>query len=325
MKWLIGALCTLAILALISQLGTRDTEQQFPPIGKFITVDGLRMHYTEQGNGPVLVLLHGASTNLRDFSASIFQPLSRTHRVIAIDRPGHGYSERPGGGWPDPARQADLIHQLLVTLKVENPVLVGHSWSGSVVLAYLLAYPQEVAAGVLLAGGSHPWKGGVAWYNDLAGIPVLGELFARTLAYPFGVLALDSAVRTVFSPNRVPDDYIDTTGVQLSLRPLAFRANAEDLSRLSDFLDIQSRRYADIKHPLLLLTGGADDIVPAWNHANRLVLQVANARIVELENTGHALHHIHPDRVVALIEAFADRLSGGANRAAALAGAPEAE
>jgi pimeloyl-ACP methyl ester carboxylesterase len=311
MPWLIGIVtavgCVLGVLALFTQLGVSRMEREFAPQGTFMDVGTVRLHYREAGTGPALVLVHGASTNLRDFSASIFEPLSRTHRVIAIDRPGHGFSERPEGDWPDPGRQAEWIHQLLLGLKVENPVLVGHSWSGSVVLAYMLAYPKDAAAGVLLAGATHPWPGAVAWYNDLAGIPVIGELFVRTLVYPLGLLALDGAVASVFAPNPVPEHYNDTTGVRLSLRPGVFRANAEDTRRLSNFLRIQSRRYAEIQTPLLLLTGSDDTIVPAWNHSDRLYRQAAHVERVQFDDNGHALHHAHPDRVVALITAFSDQ------------------
>jgi len=307
-NWLFGTFIAFAALALFTNIGANNTELNFPPIGNFAEIAGLRVHYHEAGSGPAIVLIHGASTNLRDFYASIFQPLSKKHRVIAIDRPGHGYSDRPSGDWPNPAEQAQLIRDVLRKLDVEDPLLVGHSWSGSVVLAYLLTYPQDAIGGVLLAGGSHPWEGGVAWYNDLAALPIVGELFAWTLAYPFGLLELDTAVRQVFFPNAVPKDYTEQTGVRLSLWPKAFLANAEDVRLLSDFLKVQSRRYADIKHPLLLMTGDADDIVPAWNHADRLIQQAANAEIVVLENTGHALHHTHPTRIAGFIEGFSGRL-----------------
>ncbi len=308
MRWLLGIGIALGVLAAFTYVGAGRSEQAFPPMGEFLHIDGLRLHFKAAGSGPPIVLIHGASTSLRDFLPSIFEPLRERHRVIAVDRPGHGYSDRPAGAWPDPAEQARLIRELLLELGVERPLLVGHSWSGSVVLAYLLAYPQEAAGGILLAGGSHPWKEGVAWYNDLAGVPVIGELFARTIAYPFGLLALDGAVSQVFGPNAVPLAYQEQTGLRLSLRPEAFLANAEDVRLLSGFLERQSRRYSDISRPLLLLTGSADDIVPAWNHAERLVKQVDAVELVELEATGHALHHARPERVVGLIEAFAARL-----------------
>ncbi|GGO88081.1 alpha/beta hydrolase [Marinobacterium nitratireducens] len=305
MPWLIAILSSLTALLLVSRLGAYRAGRTFAPQGHFIEVDGVRLHYREAGTGPVLVLLHGASTSLRDFSASIFEPLSRHHRVIAVDRPGHGFSARPKGPWPDPARQAELIHGLLGALSVERPVMVGHSWSGAVVLAYLLAYPGQAAGGVLLAGATHPWTGGVAWYNRLACVPLIGRLFSSTLVYPLGRLLLDTAVSEVFAPNPVPDGYVQRTGVPLSLRPDAFRANAEDIHYLSDFLAEQSQRYGEIRQPLLLLTGSDDSIVPPRNHCDRLAAQLPGAVRIELEATGHALHHTRSDRIVNLIAAFA--------------------
>nr|WP_067295242.1 alpha/beta hydrolase [Marinobacterium profundum] len=295
------------LLALATLWGVSRTQAQFPPQGSFLEVDGVRLHYREAGTGAVLVLIHGSSGNLRDFSNSIFAPLSKTHRVIAIDRPGHGYSERPRGAWPDPERQAALIHGLLQQLEVKDPILVGHSWSGSLVLAYLLAFPEDAAAAVLLAGATHPWVGGVAWYNNLAGVPLLGDVFARTLVYPLGSQTLESAIAGVFAPNVVPAGYSESTGVILSLRPEVFLANAEDARGLSEFLAVQSQHYGEIKQPLLLLTGEEDNIVPAWNHSDRLARQALNSEQVSFAATGHALHHVHSARVVALIEDFSRR------------------
>jgi pimeloyl-ACP methyl ester carboxylesterase len=304
MKSLLLAVLPFAALFLATQFGVARAERSHPPQGDFTLVNGQHVHFVDRGEGPAVVLVHGASTSLQDFSASILDRLAEHHRVIAVDRPGHGYSERPAGPWPDPAKQARLLHGLLEQRGVERPVLVGHSWSGSVVLAYLLAYPDAAAGGVLLAGGSHPWEGGVAWYNDVAGVPVLRELFAWTLVYPLGVVQLEAAVRRVFEPDPVPPDYVRRTGVRLSLRPRTFLANADDVRLLSDFLERQSRHYDRLEPPLLLVTGDADDIVPAWNHADRLAKQAPDARLEVLEGTGHALHHAQPERIAGLISGF---------------------
>lgn len=304
---LVGA---LALLVAYSAFGIWRLEQTYPPLGRFVEVSGVRLHYVDAGTGPgpVLVLLHGASTTLRDFTASIVEPLARTRRVIAFDRPGYGYSERPAGDWPSPAEQARLIHAALVQLGVERPVIVGHSWSGSVVLAYLLAYP-DTAGGVLLAGAAHAWDGGVDWVNHVAGVPLLGTLFARTLVYPAGQLLIDQGIQSVFAPNAVPDGYRERTAVELTLRPVAFQANAEDMRLLSDFLREQSQRYADITQPLLLITGDADDIVPSWNHSDRLIKQAPRAELVVLPGVGHAPHHVEPERVAELIDRFAGQVT----------------
>lgn len=321
MPWLVAPLLLLAALASLTHLETHRLEARFPPVGQFAKIDGLRLHYLvagpEDADTVPIVLLHGASTSLLDFRSSLLPPLARQHRVIAIDRPGHGYSERrasadgrgAGGAsqWPDPAEQAHLLHELLLCLGIERPVLVGHSLAGAVVLAYLLAYPDDAAGGVLLAGGSHPWKGGVSWYNDLAGVPVVGTLFAHTMPLTLGRLLLDDALAGTFAPNAPPPDYLERTGVELTLRPDTFLANAEDVRYLSHFLERQSAHYAYIRRPLLLITGDADDVVPAWNHADRLVRQAPLAEVVRLPDIGHGLHHVATARVAALIDDFARR------------------
>ena len=306
-KLALAVVCVVGLPAAYTAMATWWVERSYPPIGDFVTVQGVRLHYVAAGEGPPVVLLHGASASLRDFDASILHELARDHRVIAFDRPGYGYSDRPADGWPDPARQAALVHDALQVLGVERSVLVGHSWAGAVVLAYLLDHPEDAAGGVLLAGAVNAWEGGVDWTVDVAGWPVLGELFARTLVFPFGQVFLDSAIGGVFAPEAPTPDYRARTGAILALRPGAFRASSEDVRNLSDFLEGQGRRYGEIASPLLLITGERDTIVPAWNHADRLAARLPHARRIGLPGAGHALHHTHAAEVVRLIGEFATR------------------
>jgi pimeloyl-ACP methyl ester carboxylesterase len=313
-SWLLLTVGLLGGLAAATGVESRRLEARFPPIGDYRIVDGLRLHFTDseargrigaRSDGPTVVLVHGASTSLLDFHASLVEPLSDGLRVVTVDRPGHGYSERPTGNWHDPAVQATAIHGLLRELQIHRPILVGHSLAGAVVLAYLLDYPDEAAGGVLLAGGSHAWEGGVSWYNDLAGVPILGPLFAHTVPMTVGRLTVSAGIASAFAPNPVPPGYRRRTGIELTLRPRTFLANAEDIRLLSPFLDRQSPRYADLSPPLLLITGDADRVVPAWNHAERLVRQAPNVKLIVLENIGHGLHHVQSAEIAALIENFA--------------------
>lgn len=310
---MLGTTLLAAAGAVYTAYGVQQIERRHPPAGRFIDVaGGLRLHYVERGTGSgvPLVLLHGASTSLLDFSASLLPLLAAERRVFAFDRPGYGYSGRPAEGWPDPARQAALVDDALAELGVDKAIWVGHSWSGTVVLAALLNHPGRAVGGVLLAGASHAWESGVSWTNYVPDLPLVGEVFSHTAVLPLGRLLLDSGVETVFAPNSVPPDYAERTGVALTLRPRTFGANAEDLVELSDFLLAQSRRYDVIRQPLLLITGSDDTIVPSWNHAERLQRQVAHAERVDIAGAGHALHHVYPQRVSALIERFAAGIDG---------------
>jgi pimeloyl-ACP methyl ester carboxylesterase len=131
---IIGCAVVAVLLAVLTAIGTVTIERQYPPLGRFVDVTGGRMHVLERGqpDAPVVVLLHGASGNLQDVNAALGTPLAARYRVIMIDRPGHGWSDRPGGDDDtSPARQAALIAQALEKLGVTRAILVGVSWSGA--------------------------------------------------------------------------------------------------------------------------------------------------------------------------------------------------
>ena len=89
----------LAAAALYNSYHTRQVERRHPPTGRFIEVDGLRLHYLEQGVGTPVVLIHGNVVTAEDWilSGVLDQVAAQGHRVIAFDRPGYGYSDRPRG------------------------------------------------------------------------------------------------------------------------------------------------------------------------------------------------------------------------------------
>lgn len=288
---------------------TRTIEREHPPVGDYVFVNGLKLHYLDTGSSatnlgkPTLVLLHGASTSLLDFQQNLLASLSRSYRVLAFDRPGLGYSHR-ANSWADPAEQARLIVAALMQLGVNEAVWIGHSWAGSVVLAAMLDHPNQVTAAALLAGASHPWEGGVSWHVALSNQPVIGPIFNHLAVPVAGPSALQGAVQKVFSPDPVPDGYIDATGIRLSLRPEVYSHNATDVYCLSSWLEQQFPRYHSLTQPMLLITGTGDTVVPSWNHAARLAAVAPSAEWHKLDGAGHALHHSRTNEVVSLIRQF---------------------
>ena len=91
-----GIVAALAASAVLNRVLAKKAERRNPPMGRFITVDGVRLHYVERGTGSPLVLLHGNGSMIQDFvSSGLVDLAAKTYRVIAFDRPGFGYSERP--------------------------------------------------------------------------------------------------------------------------------------------------------------------------------------------------------------------------------------
>jgi pimeloyl-ACP methyl ester carboxylesterase len=275
--------------------------------GRFVEVEGGRLHVLELGAKAgeeqlPIVLVHGASGNLEDLRLPLGDRLAVNRRVILIDRPGHGWSDRPGGAADaSPARQAGLIAKALDRIGVERFVLLGHSLGGAVATALALAYPARIAGLVLLAPVTHPWQGGLAWYNAILSTPVIGPLFAHTAALPLGVLLLDGGVASVFAPQPAPADYVRRAAIRLLFRPSAFVANAQDIAVLKEFVTAHAPRYREIGVPTVILTGSADRTVSPSIHARAIAAAVPDARLIVLAGVGHMPHHVDADAVVAAV------------------------
>jgi pimeloyl-ACP methyl ester carboxylesterase len=203
---------TLAVLAATTSLGVARLETEHPPTGQFVEVQGIRLHVAELGLArdapgaePAVVLIHGASGNLEDMRLALGERPALSHRVILVDRPGHGWSSRPeSDDYASPARQAELVAGALEQLGVRRAIVIGHSWGGAFATAFALAFPERTAGLVLLAAVTHPWAANPGWYNKLAALPCIGPLFLRTCLYPLGLLLMQGATRSVFEPQSVP-------------------------------------------------------------------------------------------------------------------------
>ena len=299
----------LAALAAATAIGAWQVSRSFPPVGRFVEVEGGRLHVLERGPAApdaTVVLLHGAAGNLRDIDLALGRRLAESHRVIAIDRPGHGWSDRPGGAADaSPARQAALIAQALDAMGVGEAVMVGHSWAGALATNLALDHAEKVSGLVLIAPATHPWPGGTTWYYPVAAFPVLGELFMRTVMLPAGWFMVEAGVKGVFSPHEPPDDYARQTGAPLLLRPREFRANAADVHRLKRFVTAQAPRYAEIDVPTSIVTADADHVVSPTIHSRALAREIAGARLVVVAGAGHMPHHTATGTVIAEIERVA--------------------
>jgi pimeloyl-ACP methyl ester carboxylesterase len=303
--FLVGGACAVALgisaLALLTRLGAAAVARRHPPTGRFVDVEGGRLHVAireaEGERRGDVALIHGASGNLADMMAALGAPLARRgFRVIALDRPGHGWSARLGGrADASPARQALLIRRALAALGVEKATIVGHSL-GAVAAASMAIDHAEVVDGLaLLAPVTLPWPGGVAWYYDVASTPILGEIFTSTAALPAGWLMLERAAAGVFAPQSTPKDYAKATGVALVLRPANFRANAQDVTAVAPYVAAQGPRLAQIRTPTVIVTGDRDGVVYTHIHSDGAERLIPGARRVDLPGVGHSPHWAAPE------------------------------
>jgi pimeloyl-ACP methyl ester carboxylesterase len=316
--FLLILLAALAILALVTWTGAVLAERAHPAQGRMVEVAGARLHVVEIGprDAPPLVMLHGASSNL-EVMRPLAERLSKTHRVVLIDRPGHGWSTRQKFSDSTPQPQARMIAEALQKLGLEPAIFVAHSWSGALALRIALDHPDRVAGLVMLAPVAYPWPGGVSQYNYAVTTPVIGPLLANTVTLPLGLLLADSGARSVFAPQAMPHDFVKDSATRLLLRPREFIANAWDLVTLRAAMAEQAPRYGTVTVPITIIAGDVDKTVSTHIHSQPLAKTAKNTKLIVLNGVGHMIQFAAPDLVVAEIEAMAGALPRAAETAAA--------
>jgi pimeloyl-ACP methyl ester carboxylesterase len=295
--------------AVITLIGARLIERAHQPRGRFIDVGGFRQHVVElagnpQAASPPVVLLHGAGSNLGDMYLALGERLAARHRVVLVDRPGFGFSARKKGEGSSPADQAVVLREVLGRLGVDRPILVGHSWGGTLALTFALDFPQLVAGLVLIAPPTHPGVWGLSRLNAFLATPV-GWLFAHTLALPFGAIFIAPGSRTAFLPQPLPQHYVKRSAAMLVLRPATLLANWADVGCLDAFLAGQAERYGTLAVPTIVLNGDHDRLVPPPQHCTKLAAAAPNVKLIVLPGFGHMLHHAAADRVADAVEEVA--------------------
>jgi len=289
---------------------------RYPPEGMLVSVQGGRIHLTDQrpaGESVATVaLIHGASGNEREMRAALGEALlCANYRVISIDRPGHGWSDRYDSQRDaSPAQQALLIRRALEAIDARHVIAAGHSLAGALTLQLALDHTDIVSGAVMISAVSHPWPGGIAMFYSISSLAIVGPAFNSTLTLPVGLMMMEPVLKGVFAPQSPPAHYRSQSGVDLVLRPQVFHFNALDVAALYGFVSAQQARYSAIKIPLAIVAGEKDIVVSTSIHARALAAQVPGATLDVIANGGHAPHWTHRARVIAAIESVRKRLAG---------------
>ena len=292
----------LAAAALTNYALARRAERRNPPEGKFITVDGVRLHYIERGTGPVIVLLHGNGTMARDFVLSgVFDLLAKDHRVIAFDRPGFGFSERPSGRIWTAEAQAALLHGALLTLDVRRPVVVGHSWGTLVALALALSDQTNTAGLVLLSGYYFPSVRADVALGPWPAVPILGDILRYTISPLLGRLMAPVVYRKMFAPSPVSRHFASEFPFELAVRPSQIRASAAETALMIPGAASLAGHYPELSIPVAIVAGIDDRIVDCDRQAGRLGAELPRSTLRKVPDAGHMIHHIVPEQVAAVI------------------------
>jgi len=306
---LLGAAAAVGAAALYSRKQAQDAERKYPPIGRFLSVDGVRLHYIERGHGDALVLIHGNGTMIQDFTVSgLVDRLAERYRVIVIDRPGYGYSSRPRQLWT-PQAHARLFRKALAQLGIEQATVYGHSWGTLVAVALALKAPSLVRGLVLGSGYYYPTLRADTFLLSPPAIPVIGDAMRYTITPLVARAILPAMIKRVFQPAPVPERFEREFPKALMLRPLQLRAAAEDAALMIPSAMGLEGRYRELTVPVTIITGAEDQIADAGRQSARLHDELPGSEFIALPGLGHMIHHLAPDAVTDAIDRTAQQSS----------------
>lgn len=309
---LIGLLVAVALLlvamAAFSRAAARRAETVVPPVGRFVEVPGARLHVVEAGDAREgrrpIVMLHGLAGQLHHFRYALVDELARDTRVVALDRPGSGYSTREPGRATTLEEQADAVVAAMEALGVDRAVLVGHSLGGALSLAIALRHPHKVSALALLAPLTALPPASSEAFRDLKVPAALRTVFARVFAVPYFLHRRARLLDLVFGPERMPADYPTRAGGVLTVRPSHFVAAAEDFAAVAPVMPRIEAAYAALAAPgappVHVLYGRGDRILDHREQGEGFAARVPGTRL-ELVEGGHMLPVTQPSRCAEFI------------------------
>jgi pimeloyl-ACP methyl ester carboxylesterase len=296
----------LVASAILNRFLTKRAERRNPPTGRFITVDGVRLHYVERGTGPPLVLLHGNGSMIQDFESSgLFDLASKTYRVIAFDRPGFGHSERPRTTVWTPEAQAVLIHLALIKLGVSQPLIFGHSWGTLVAVALALKYPRQTRGLVLASGYYYPTVRADVLLLSPPALPLIGDILSHTISPILGRLIWPLLLGKIFGPSPVPKKFVGFPK-EMALRPSQIRAAAVETALMIPEAYSFRGAYGHLEMPVAIVAGRDDRLVEAQQSAE-LHRNIAHSTFRCIPSTGHMVHQTATAEVMSAIDLLANQ------------------
>jgi pimeloyl-ACP methyl ester carboxylesterase len=292
----------LAISALVNRRLAKNAENDNPPAGQFLQVNGVRLHYVERGSGPPLVLLHGNGSMIQDFESSgLIDLAAKNYRVIVFDRPGFGHSDRPRNVVWTPAAQAELINNALHRLGVSHAIVLGHSWGASVAVALALKYPKLVQGLVLASGYYYATLRPDVVAVSAPAVPLVGDVLRYTIAPIVSRVMWPLLMAKIFGPRSAPKKF-EGFPKEMALRPSQIRASAaESALMIPGAVEFQDR-YANLKMPVSIIAGEEDRLNNIDEQSDRLHGNIAQSKFHRVRDAGHMVHQTATGSVMSAID-----------------------
>ncbi|MBI2873035.1 MAG: alpha/beta fold hydrolase [Chloroflexi bacterium] len=253
------------------------------PESKYVAIDGVRVHYVQEGSGTPVVLVHGLGASVVAWSANI-GILAQKHAVYALDLPGQGGSEKPSDLDYDLACGVRMVVGFMDALGLSTAALVGNSMGGMVALRLAADFPERVSHLVLVSPAGLGRT--VSWLLRLASLPVLGGIMhlpgvVTTRGLARAIFAQPGAIepRVLEELKRARNDPEGKRAVVKALRSGVGPRGLKDDVMLTSALP-------RVKAPVLVIWGAQDRIIPVA-HAYALANKAPQVQVEVFPGCGH--------------------------------------
>lgn len=262
---------------------------------KYIKVQGMNIRYWQEGHeGPFLVLIHGIGACVEYWHANV-ESLSKHYRVIAVDLPGFGKSDKPDIDYSLEFYELFLAG-FLDALQIQSCYLAAHSLGGAVALGFTLKHLDRVKKLILVDNVGFALD--VIIFFRLMGLPVIGD-FLLNLNKKMFSCALKS---NVYDANIITDALVDSIYSYIS-EPDTRRTMRYIIKQNTNLLGIKKSaiatllsHYDSLKDlPIILFWGKQDRLLPYAPHIKAAKELIPHAEFVEVDRCGHILQMEHPD------------------------------
>jgi pimeloyl-ACP methyl ester carboxylesterase len=291
----------LAASAILNRQLAKKAQRDNPPTGRFIEVNGVRIHYVERGAGRPLVLFHGNGSMIQDFESSgLIELAAENYRVIVFDRPGYGHSDRPRNVIWTPDAQAELFFEVLQQLGVRSALVLGHSWGASVAVSLALKHPQFVEALILASGYYFPTPRADFLAMSTPVIPGFGDVLSYTVSPLVSRLVWPLLLKVIFGPRSVPPKF-DGFPKAMAVRPSQIHASAAESALMIPNALAASGAYGNLKMPVIIIAGIDDRLIDTDRQSGRLHEEVRHSKMHRVPGSGHMVHQTATSSVMSAI------------------------
>lgn len=268
---------------------------------KFIEIDGMQVHYRDEGTGFPIVLIHGTSSSLHTWN-DWTSVLKKKYRVIRMDLPAFGITGPNTTADYSIKSYTNFLHQFLDKIKLDKFYLGGNSLGGNIAWNYTLEHPDKIEKLILIDASGLPTNKPQPAIFKMAKTPILNSLFLYVTPKFF----IRKNIKEVYEDDNKITDELITRYQKMTLR-VGNRQAFLDRAKL-DFRqerNINLERLKHIKTPTLLIWGAKDNWIPL-NNGKRMDSVLPNSKLVVLEKSGHVPMEESPEESLAILNVFLD-------------------